>query len=50
MEISGPNIKKFYKKLLIFQEMELSYTSGNRNPKKLRIFPEMELFSLTSKK
>ena len=29
------------KKILIFQETELSYISGNRNPKRLLIFQEV---------
>ena len=51
MKLSNSNIKKFLifretetpKKLLIFQEAELSYTSGNRNFKKNLIFQETEL-------
>ena len=37
MELCGSNVKKF----LIFQETELFYISGNRNPKKLLIFEEL---------
>ena len=50
MELSGTNIKKFLifsyisdisKKILIFQEKELSYISGNENPRKLLLFQEI---------
>ena len=34
------------KKLFIFQEMKLTYTSGNRNYKQLLIFQQTELFKL----
>ena len=37
VELCGSNVKKF----LIFQETELFYISGNRNPKKLLIFEEL---------
>ena len=37
MRLSGSNIKTF----LIFQETELSYISGNRNPEKRLPFLEV---------
>ena len=55
MECSGPNIKKFLsfsqkKAFLIFQEMELSYISGNGNPKNLLIFEEVTFLAWKMKK
>ena len=50
MELSSSNIKKFSqrKTFLIFQEMELSYISGNENPeRKILIFQETELFYIS---
>ena len=45
MGFSCSNIRKaflqFGKQFLIFQETELSFISGNRNPKKLLIFQEV---------
>ena len=38
------------KKLFIFQEVELSYISGNRNPKKLFIFQKITLQAQKIKK
>ena len=38
------------KKLFIFQEMKLTYTSGNRNYKQLLIFQQTELFKLEKQK